>query len=542
MNPALRGAGKITAVFFSPDGELAAVASAFPLLINPRARAVYGGATLRYRVGLYRRGEAAPFATFDALRLPVNDVAFHPTRPAIAIGAGSYDGGYLFEGDLVIWNWADGRSRRPCLHVPEVVRCRYLDDAGQLEAWVRPWDESWDEDDDRAAPAADTLLRIRIDDSDAAWRAGEPAALDLDETTAMVDATPPDDGLAVTRLADWSGLPDLGLRGAIWDLAWLDADTLGATHDACLLDRYDRNGELLSRHEGGGRGSEILAAAAVTVHALAPPDPADIFRRDSRLYVLRDGQLAAARDCTGGAYTFSVDADGRLLGRQDRVGSRARGAADILLDPALAREQRLDVGHYDCFNHYIGINGAPCLFALQGTPPGSHEGKYLCIVHPDGRIERLWPVLKPDRTPASHAMECRGAYVDDALGAGVVIAGKHYSPTVDGAYRGFIYRKSLARGQERWRHATPASASAIVLADGLVTAAFLDGSLILIDARTGDLRLSAKVRLDGIATVIYAMAARDGILAIGTLDGRIALARLADLPARTGADGNLDLA
>ncbi|WP_241130574.1 hypothetical protein [Achromobacter xylosoxidans] len=292
MNPALRGAGKITAVFFSPDGELAAVASAFPLLINPRARAVYGGATLRYRVGLYRRGETAPFATFDALRLPVNDVAFHPTRPAIAIGAGSYDGGYLFEGDLVIWNWADGRSRRPCLHVPEVVRCRYLDDAGQLEAWVRPWDESWDENDDRAAPAADTLLRIRIDDSDAAWRAGEPAALDLDETTAMVDATPPDDGLAVTRLADWLGLPDLGLRGAIWDLAWLDADTLGATHDACLLDRYDRNGKLLSRHEGGGRGSEILPAAAVTVHALAPP-------RSGRHFPARFPPVRAARRAVG---------------------------------------------------------------------------------------------------------------------------------------------------------------------------------------------------------------------------------------------------
>lgn len=541
MNPALRGAGKITAVFFSPDGELAAVASAFPLLINPRARAVYGGATLRYRVGLYRRGEAAPFATFDALRLPVNDVAFHPTRPAIAIGAGSYDGGYLFEGDLVIWNWADGRSRRPCLHVPEVVRCRYLDDAGQLEAWVRPWDESWDEDDDRAAPAADTLLRIRIDDSDAAWRAGEPAALDLDETTAMVDATPPDDGLAVTRLADWSGLPDLGLRGAIWDLAWLDADTLGATHDACLLDRYDRNGELLSRHEGGGRGSEILPAAAVTVHALAPP-----------IRPTFSGAIPACTCCATGnwrrrattpaAHTHSRSTPMAACWAAKTASAVARGAADILLDPALAREQRLDVGHYDCFNHYIGINGAPCLFALQGTPPGSHEGKYLCIVHPDGRIERLWPVLKPDRTPASHAMECRGAYVDDALGAGVVIAGKHYSPTVDGAYRGFIYRKSLARGQERWRHATPASASAIVLADGLVTAAFLDGSLMLIDARTGDLRLSAKVRLDGIATVIYAMAARDGILAIGTLDGRIALARLADLPARTGADGNLDLA
>ena len=87
-----------------------------------------------------------PFAACDAPRLPVNDVAFHPGQPVIAIGAGSYDGGYLFEGELIAWNWESGASHRPFLNVPEVVRCRYLDD-GRIEAWVRPWDESWDEQD-----------------------------------------------------------------------------------------------------------------------------------------------------------------------------------------------------------------------------------------------------------------------------------------------------------------------------------------------------------------------------------------------------------
>ncbi|PJM69770.1 PQQ-binding-like beta-propeller repeat protein [Achromobacter ruhlandii] len=533
MNPALQGAGRITGVFFHPAGDFVAVASAFPLLINPPARAAYGGAALRYRVGLYRRGEPAPFAACDAPRLPINDVAFHPDQPVIAIGGGSYDGGYMFEGELIAWNWDSGACHRPFLNVPEVVRCRYLQD-GRIEAWVRPWDESWDEQDDDVPAASKTLLRVET--------AAGVATPELDPATATLDhATPPDVGDAAKRLADWLGLPELGLRGAIWDLAWLDADTLAAVHDACLLDRYRADGALVARHDGGGRGGEILRATPLVVHAIAPPDPADRFRRDSRLYALRDGALTALRD-EDGQYTFCAGADGRLLGRRDRIDARRRTAGDVLLDPTLTGERRLDLGHYDCFNHYIGINGAPDLFSLQGTPPGSHEGKHLCRVHADGRLERLWPLLKPDGTPASHAMECRGAYVDDALGASVVIAGKHYSPTVGNAYRGFIYRKSLARGQERWRHATPASASAIIVADGLVLAAFLDGTLMLIDAASGDLLLASRVRIGGVATVLYALAAHGGRLAVGAIDGRIALVDLAALAGMRPTRGGIDLA
>ena len=535
MNPALQGAGRITGVFFHPAGDIVAVASAFPLLINPPARAAYGGAALRYRVGLYRRGDPVPFAVCDAPRLPVNDVAFHPRLPVIAIGAGSYDGGYLFEGELIAWNWESGASHRPFVNVPEVVRCRYQDD-GRIEAWVRPWDESWDEQDDEGPATFETLLPVRAD-ADAA-----PVTPVLDPATAILDpAMPRADGDPAERLAHWLGLPDLGLRGAIWDLAWLDADTLAAVHDGCLLERYRADGALLARHDGGGRGAEILRTSPLIVHAIAPPDPADRFRRDSRLYALRGDALTAVRD-EDGQYTFSASADGRVLGRRDRIDTRRRAAGDVLLDPTLTDARRLDLGHYDCFNHYLGITGAPDLFTLQGTPPGSHEGKHLCRVHADGRLERLWPLLKPDGTPASHAMECRGAYVDDALGAGVVIAGKHYSPTVGNAYRGFIYRKSLARGQERWRHAAPASASAIVVADDLVLAAFLDGSLMLIDAASGDLLLAARVRIGGIATVLYALAAHGGKLAVGTLDGRIAIVDLATLRTLRATRGGIDLA
>ena len=204
------------------------------------------------------------------------------------------------------------------------------------------------------------------------------------------------------------------------------------------------------------------------------------------------------------------------------AGARAQ---DVLVDLVSGQEQQLDLGHFDCFNHYIGIRGAPWLFLLQGTPASSHEHKWLCIAQPDGTVRRLWPLLAPHRSPASHAMELCGCYVDDALGAGVVVCGKHYSPTVDNAYAGFLYRKPLDRNRELWRLPTRASASAVVHLPeaNLIAAAFLDGGLQLIDAQTGVLRLDARVRLDGLPTLIMAMDAAGGTLLAGTVDGRIAV-------------------
>ncbi|WZB76738.1 hypothetical protein WJ972_15275 [Achromobacter insuavis] len=80
------------------------------------------------------------------------------------------------------------------------------------------------------------------------------------------------------------------------------------------------------------------------------------------------------------------------------------------------------------------------------------------------------------------------------------------------------------------------------MADGLVLAAFLDGTLMLIDAASGDLRLAARVRIGGIATVLYALAAHDGRLAVGAIDGRIALVELAALAALRPTRGGIDLA
>ncbi|NMK48067.1 hypothetical protein [Achromobacter sp. Bel] len=526
MEPTLRGSGTITGVFFNSEQDVAAVASAFPLLANPRARAAYGGRTLRYRVALYRRDAWVPFAVFDDLRFPVNDVAFSPAGTSLAIGAGSYDGGFLFEGDLVVWDWQKPQGTRLFNNVPEVVRCRYNASGDQIEAWVRPWDEEWGLPTDDPDAAFDTLYVLRANTSGTSSAAFRPADLELDPThIAPHEAPPADLHTPEARLKDWFGIHHWTGRGAIKDVAWLDNDRFAIAHEGCRLEIYHRNGERIAAYGGPGHGAEILRGAGLHVHVVETTDhPAAYGRQDSRLYTLTDDGLRLTRAYEG-EFTFSATPQGALLGRQNRFHLAGTPARDVLLHLASGEERRLDLGHFDCFNHYIGIRGAPWLFLLQGTPASSHEHKFLCIVQPDGTVRRLWPLLKADRTPASHAMELCGCYVDDALGAGVIICGKHYSPTVDNAYTGFLYRKPLDRDREAWRLPTRASASAIVALPeaGLIAAAFLDGGLQLIDAQTGALRLDAKVRLDGFPTLILAMDAAGGTLLAGTVDGRIAV-------------------
>ena len=532
IDPTLRGSGKITGVFFNAAGDVAAVASEFPLLAHPRARAAYGGRRLRYRVALYRRDALVPFAVFDELQYPINDVAFHPTDTTVAIGIGSYDGGFLFEGDLIVWNWRDAHGTHVFHHAPEVVRCRYNARGDELEAWVRPWDEEWGPlaDPDTDFDPYDTLFSVRVPapatGSQPVDLTIDPAAIVPADQRSADDTTNPAHGHEA-RLQAWFGVDDCTPRDAIRDVAWLDDERFAVLHGAFLLQIHVRHGAPVAAHSFAvaGRGAELLKSKDLLVHVVETGGrTTPVARQDSRLYTLtRDGlRLTQAYD---GEFTFSSTPQGRVLGRQNRFNLAGAPPSDVLLDLEARSEHRLDLGHYDCFNHYIGIRNAPQLFLLQGTPASSHERKFLCVVEPDGSVRRLWPILKADNKPASHAMELCGAYIDDALGPGVVISGKHYSPNTTTTYAGFIYRKPLDRDREVWRRKIPASASAIVsMPDaGLIAAAFLDGTLQLIDAARGALRLHARVRVDQWPTVIFSMDARGRSLLVGTVDGRIAV-------------------
>lgn len=54
-------------------------------------------------VGVYQIGDLTCRALLRS-RFPVHTMAFHPTLPVLVIGTGRYDGGYFFEGELLLLN------------------------------------------------------------------------------------------------------------------------------------------------------------------------------------------------------------------------------------------------------------------------------------------------------------------------------------------------------------------------------------------------------------------------------------------------------
>jgi hypothetical protein len=327
-------------------------------------------------------------------------------------------------------------------------------------------------------------------------------------------------------VVDAFNLTALKHRPPIWDVAAIGRDAIAAVHDDCLLDIFDGQGELRRSFKGRGHGVQIFIAREPVLHVshYDESSPSRESAYTSQLMVLKNGELnnVASLDF---AYTFSRSRDGLLLGRHNRVSLKV--ANDVLVDPATGKTLRLDLGHYDLFNHYARIDGAPLLFFVQGTPPYSSERKQLCSVDSSGAVRRFWPLLEDHGDQASHALECCFEFVADNLGEGLVVAGKHYN-SAPATYRGFIYRKSLKGGQELWRHPTTASASCIkyIPERDIVVAAFLDGELATLRASTGEILRWERFMPDGHASVIFSLSADNTQIVAGAIDGRIGIAPL----------------
>jgi WD40 repeat protein len=531
-DPPLPGTGKVTGVFWNQDRSILAVASAFRLLTEPPARAAYGGHKLRNRVALYRPPLSQPFAVFDDAAFPVNTVAFHPSRPVTLLGGGSYDGGYCFEGELFLWDWSSSQVR-DLGRVPEVLYSEIFADGNSARVVVRPWDESLTEE--KGGDPFDMHFVIDLP------RLFEREAFD-DEIAHELDTQTPKSArefvaLAISKRAD----PELELatafgisywrRSPIWDIAWIDANTIGIVDDDCLLRLYGRDGGPQHSFMGEGHGVQILRGHDATfVHLVQFDRNARSWSRDhrTRLAKLRDDKLVdvVALD---GRFTFSISKCGALLGRRDRSSERGDGKLDVIVTAGKQSIRKCNLGHYDVFNHFLRVDRAPRLFFVQGTPPSSHERKYVCSVDEDGQIQRLWPLLRNKGDQASHAMECCFVYIQDRLGEGLIASGKHYD-SAPGAYHGFVYRKNLD-GAELWRHPTRSSAASIkTTPDGrILVVAFLDGSLAVLHGDTGDIAQWDAFKPDSFSTVIVSLDIDETHILFGTLDGRFGVAPVSDL-------------
>jgi hypothetical protein len=526
----LPGLGKISGAFWSPDHQLFAVTSDFQRLTEPPARATYGGHLFEHRVSLYRPPSRHPIAVLDKVVLPIRDIAFHPTKTVIAVGAGSYDGGCLFQGQLVLWDWAEGRLKS-LRKIPETVEVEFTDTGDDIEALVRPWSEDLGEGQSR--DSFNEYYRLYLKgilnrewgtaiEEDVRQQIGNASPVTkFDRTGIVASRLPIEDPIEEVRSA--FHLARLRQRSPVWDVAILDSKSIGFVHKDCLLEITDLQGEIQQSFQGEGYGVQIYRSPKPLVYVVRVDEHTKHFweNRNAILMQLDSGNLGE-RASIPGSYTFSVSRDDIVLGRRDRSFQSERNSdpLDIILSVRSNELLKYDLGHYDVFNHFLRVDGAPFLFFVQGTPPSSHQNKYLCTVGTEGHVERLWPLLEGRGDHASHAMECCFCFIEDSQGRGMIVSGRHYDPQ-SFAYHGFIYRKNLS-GQELWRHPMTAGATSIKFASsvGVVVAALLDGTILVLRGTDGAILNREPFRSDGYASIVYSLDVDDANIAFGTIDGR----------------------
>ncbi|MFB0629546.1 PQQ-binding-like beta-propeller repeat protein [Streptomyces sp. AB3(2024)] len=478
-----------------------------------------GGATADsgwtgHRVGVYER-DGLRCRHLARSRYPVRALAFHPVLPLLAVGTGRYDGGYSFEGELLLLDTGTGDVVSALRHGREVLGASWLSGTA-LRLVVAPHDD-WEN------PLAHEQGHVAVVDR-ADWSAVGKGSIGSGELDAPAEpAARTDRGGEARRL-----LTDLAtatgrtwsVRRRVWAVEALEDGRALAALDGVRAESWLPSGERqwAVLDEVGGR--QLLPASDGTslwtnVERGRPcagrgEQPSPGTARITRI-ALDTGQVLE---------TVVPDAPAVLLSGGSRTvlrtvdGPRKPPARLVMLDPA-GPVAGPEVGAFDVFNHPFPVRRARGTYALVGTDPDEpHRDKWVVAVSTDGTPRRLFP---HSWVPREHHFGGPAA----EIGPSLVYAGEvhhGHGPQPGGAY---VVRRSL-NGDVRWQYRTDSPATALDTDGETVYAAYNCGTLVALDAGDGSVRWRRELEVDGVPTVALSLVvAPQGHLLVGTVDGRL---------------------
>lgn len=518
------GEPRVAAV--SPDGRLIAVGGA---LAHPQWHGQDVSARSRphpgwYPVGVYRTDDLSCRYHLTS-RWRSNTIAFHPALPLVAIGTGSYDGGWAYEGELLLLDLDSGSVVSLLPHSREVRRVTWRDARTLDLVLAIPCDEdekrfgarslAWAVTRDDWASATDGMLRPPF----GADPVPDPPRADPAAAAAHLGR------LGRERGRTWSP------RRTVWAVRGLSDGRILAALEGIGLECWSgASGEPLWRVPAEGAGCQITVspderwALALTQ---TPPrfqdrgwttDPSMLRRVD----LARGDVRATETETAATPVVVTARADGWWALRDTRHDSRAASGEALLHAPDGRPTNTVRLGRYDLINHFFDIRYAPELLFLQGREDKPWRDKWVVAVDaPEGRVRRLFP-LEWDAARGGHLYGGAGAYLDDASGPALV----HTGVVHDGAGllpgNAFVVRRAYAGGAAQWVFIADHQATALDAADGIVYVVFNSGELVVLDARDGAVRLRQELRVNGHRVVPLSLSrVAAGRLVIGTLDGRI---------------------
>ncbi|MYS23617.1 MULTISPECIES: PQQ-binding-like beta-propeller repeat protein [unclassified Streptomyces] len=463
----------------------------------------------------------------QSTRWPVNAVALHPLLPVAAVGTGSYDGGYAFEGELLLLDLQTGRSAS-VLQRKREIRSLSWSDNDTLDVVASPYDD-YEDDEAHAFGHAFSLV---CDD----WTTVPDRAFTAEQQVGprVPCALPPG-----TRLAEWHLVEicaDLGRswvsRRQVWAVEPHGEGNVVAALEGVEAESWLSGGSLAWSVPDSLGGRQLhLAPDGRSVWATVPQGHVrtrggwqDLPTRVDRLS-LEDGRVLETLDTTG-PVVVTASRDGRLALRDANWRIEARRSPIRLIDLDGSDEDcHAKLSGYDPYNHYFAIRNSPILLFLDGTGPREHRDKKIVTIEPAESkaaptVRALFP-LEWDSARQGHLFGGPGVYLHDGLGASVVHAGAVHDGA--GLLRGnaFVVRRVLPDGEPAWVFHADSSPTAVDTDGVTVYAAFSNGELVASDARTGTVRWRQNITVGGVEAVALSLALHESRLLLGTWDGRI---------------------
>ncbi|MFJ9953358.1 hypothetical protein [Kitasatospora sp. NPDC091207] len=482
-----------------------------------------------HRVGVYGLDELDCRQVVDT-QWPVNSLDFHPSLPLLAVGTGSYDGGYMFEGELLLVDLTNGSVVSALKDRREVRRVRWRDDGLALELVVAPPDE-----DAAKKPFTHGSAAV-LERED--WNAVADRSVAARELTGpLVEAGPRPDGAEeaaqdmVTALGHaqerwWS------LRRQVWALEALADGRVLAVLEGTKLESWLPSGtrEWSVPDPDGARQLYVCPDQESAWVNVAHPgrwngsgweDDSSTVERLS----LADGSTLEAAEVAFPA-VLAADLDGRIALRDTRQDEPK--SPIVLLPPERRESTGVAIGGYDCFNHYFPVRYSPELLFLQGKKKKYWKDKWIVSVIPrvgggEPEVRRLFP-LEWDAGRHGHLYGGPALRLADNGGkdGALVHAGEVHDPHGPQPGHAFIVRRRFPDGLPQWVFTADHPATALDTDGRTIFAALASGEVIALDAADGTLRWRTRLEVNGIPTVPLSLAvAGPRQLLLGTVDGRI---------------------
>ncbi|MGW2205269.1 outer membrane protein assembly factor BamB family protein [Streptomyces sp. NPDC001774] len=433
----------------------------------------------------------------------VRAMAFHPTLPLLAVGTGTYDGGYFFSGELLLLDLATGTSVSAFEDAPgrQVLGLEWLD-AQRLRVLTAPPD---DHQDEAAHTHGHTAVVRRTD-----WAAVPPGSVTADDLAGpRIPAARPDGRADAYRTVTDLG-PDWEPRLAVAAVEEL-ADgrvlaALGGVRLECRLPSGERAWAVPDAE--GGREIAVTgdgSAAWVSVVRRDRQPPQTVVRLS-----LVDGAELDRIETSAPVSLVSTEAGEPTL---VPAGYRIGGAPVAVPHPL--RIRRSEWPFFLSFTKRRGARrsdpGAP--WVATGAPrPGRAGGPAETSTW---RVRRLFPL---SWVPGEEHVGGPGVAAGDGslIHAGRVFRQRH--EPVDS----FVVRREAADGTPRWIFRTDRSATALDADEHTAFVAYDDGEIIALDLADGTVRWQHRLTLGHVSAIPTALTVTGaGRLLIGTRDGRV---------------------